>query len=71
MEDEEQALETARIFYRRTGKDNFRLITDGQLKGGLDKAVFLKYIPNAEDPVKTGTLKKVKSSLLSGGSDDN
>lgn len=71
VEDEEQALETARIFYRRTGKDNFRLITDGQLKGGLDKAVFLKYIPNAEDPVKTGTLKKVKSSLLSGDSDDN
>ena len=67
VENDEQALEAAKIFYRRTGKENFRLITDTQLKGGLDKAVFLKYIPNTEGPDKTGTIKKVRSSLLSGG----
>ena len=77
VEDESQALEAAHIFYRRTGKENFRLITDGQLKGGLDKAAFYKYVPVVEeDPDnpgatitvanKVGKLRKVRSSLLSG-----
>ena len=80
MEDEAQALEAAHIFYRRTGKENFRLITDGQLKGGLDKAAFYKYVPVVEeDPDnpgatitvanKVGKLRKVRSSLLSGEAD--
>mgnify|MGYP001028166493 CR=1 FL=1 len=77
VEDEKQALEAASIFFRRTGKDNFRLITDGQLKGGLSKAAFYKYVPVEEEdpsnpgttmvvPNKVGKLRKVRSSLLSG-----
>lgn len=81
VENEELALETAATFYRNTGKDNFRLITDGQLKGGLDKAIFLKYVPVEEEdpnnpgatiivPNKVGKLRKVRSSLLSGASSE-
>lgn len=71
-ENEQDALETADLFYRRTdGKENFRLITDDQVKLGLDKAKFLKYIPNPdnaeEEAPKMGTLQAVKSSLLAGG----
>lgn len=64
VENEEQALEAADLFHRRTGLDNFRLITDAQVKNGLEAANFLKYIPNP-DGEGLGTLQKVKASLLS------
>lgn len=73
-ENERDALEAADLFYRRTdGKENFRLITDDQVRLGLDKAKFLKYIP-APDPVegeppKMGALQGVVSSLLAGTAD--
>lgn len=66
-ENEEQALEAADLFWRRTEKENFRLITDDQVKMGLENAYFLKYVPNP-NPEKVGTLQKVKASLLSGTS---
>lgn len=67
-ENEQDALEAADLFYRRTdGQENFRLITDDQVKAGLTNAHFLKYIPSGEDN-KVGTLQPVKASLLAGSS---
>ena len=68
-ENERDALEAADLFYRRTEKENFRLITDDQVELGLENAYFLKYIPNA-DPEKMGTLQKVKATLLSSRDED-
>lgn len=65
VEDDKQALEAADLFYRRTDKENFRLITDDQVKGGLATAHFLKYVPNA-NPEKCGTLHRVQGGLLCG-----
>ncbi|MBR2894107.1 MAG: hypothetical protein IKC03_00425 [Oscillospiraceae bacterium] len=65
-ETEEDALSAADIFYRRIGKENFRMITDEQVVKGLANAHFLKYVPNP-DFEKLGTLQKVKATVLSGG----
>lgn len=66
VENEKDALEAADIFYRRVEKDNFRLITDDQVRKGLSNAKFLKYIPDPADPKKVGTLKATRASILSG-----
>lgn len=50
VEDDKDALETAELFYRRTEKTNFRLITDDQVRGGLPNARFLKYVPYQPAP---------------------
>lgn len=68
VENEQDALSAADIFYRRTGKDNFRMITDGEVAKGFAEADFLRYIPNS-DPEKVGTLQKVKAVVLSGNQD--
>lgn len=51
VENDKDALEAAELFYRRTEKTNFRLITDDQVRAGLAKAHFLKYIPYQAAPV--------------------
>lgn len=51
VENDKDALEAAELFYRRTEKLNFRLITEDQVRNGLDKAHFLKYIPYQAAPV--------------------
>lgn len=51
IEDEKYALEAAELFYRRTEKTNFRLITDDQVRAGLAQAHFLKYIPYQAAPI--------------------
>lgn len=51
VENEKDALDTAELFYRRTEKTNFRLITDEQVRGGLAQAHFLKYIPYQAAPI--------------------
>lgn len=67
VEDEQCALEAADLLFRRTEKENFRLITDEQVRGSLANAFFLKYIPSA-DHEKVGTLQRVKATILSGAS---
>lgn len=52
VENEKDALEAAELFYRRTEKNNFRLITDDQVRQGLAKAHFLKYIPYQPAPIE-------------------
>lgn len=51
-ENDKDALEAAELFYRRTEKTNFRLITDDQIRLGLSKAHFLKYIPYQPAPIE-------------------
>lgn len=42
-ENLDQALELSEIFQRGTGSDKFRITTDTELSGGIDKATFFKY----------------------------
>lgn len=61
VEDEKDALEAAELFYRRTEKNNFRLITDEQVRQGLAKARFLKYIPYQPAPIAGEVTEEVKA----------
>lgn len=54
VENDRDALEAAELFYRRTEKTNFRLITDDQVRAGLENARFLKYVPYQAAPVGQG-----------------
>jgi len=67
-ETEKDALEAADIYWRRVGIDNFRVTTDEQVRAGFAKAKFWKYVPNTDNSV--GTLKAVRSTILSGSEKD-
>jgi len=69
VEDEAQALEVAEIYYRRTESNQFRIITDQEVKKGFNKAVFLKYVPATEEspnatmvPVTASAFRSEKSA---------
>ena len=60
-EDLEQAEQLAEIYNIRTDSTNFLVITDGELKNGIDKAKFYKYEPDAAHklvPVKSKLFAK-------------
>lgn len=54
-EDLKQAEELAEIYYLRTESSNFRVTTDEELRGGIDKAKFYKYDPTAKQKLVAGS----------------
>lgn len=64
VESTEDALQVGKIFQMRTGCDQFRIITDEQVKKGFDEVIMYKYIPS-DDPNSDGELKAVRSGMFS------
>ena len=58
VENDRLALETADIFHRNVGSNQFRLLTDKRIKNGFDEKSFMRYDSNEEK------LIIVKSSLF-------
>ena len=56
-EDLKQAEELAEIYYLRTESSNFRVTTDEELRGGIDKAKFYKYEPNGPEKLVASSAK--------------
>lgn len=56
----DQALELSEIFQRGTGSDKFRVTTDKDLSGGIDKATFYKY------EAASGVMMPVKAPIFQG-----
>lgn len=48
-ENQQQAKESAEIYYRLTRSSNFRVTTDEELRNGIDNAKFYKYDPCVEN----------------------
>lgn len=64
VESQEDALEVGKIFSMRTGYEQFRIITDEQVKKGFDEVIMFKYLPSP-DPNSNGDLKAVRSGMFS------
>ena len=64
VQNDQDAMSVAEIYHRALSMENFRLLTDANMKNGMSKAIFYSYIsPNPEISREKG-LKKVRPKIF-------